>query len=117
MDIISTRSHVAVGVAAGGFGVFSPVLGALDGEEFFAIEGSLAIMRSVMLTCTFRFVSHRQKQQQQYNLERFRFNRRGASTPLWRVESCFLPGRRPNPSYPAHCRQDTTSPWRGNIFC
>ena len=26
--------------------------------------------------------------QQQYNLERLRFNRRGASTPLWGVESC-----------------------------
>ena len=27
---------------------------------------------------------------------RLRFNRRGASTPLWRVESCSLPGSWPN---------------------
>ena len=37
------------------------------------------------------------KQQQQYNLGRLRFNRRGASTPLWGVEACSLPSRRPNP--------------------
>ena len=38
---------------------------------------------------------------------------RGASTPLLRVESCSLPSWWPqhNPSYPALCRQDTTSPW------
>ena len=38
-----------------------------------------------------------QQQQQQYNLVRLRFYRRGASTPLWGVESCSLPSRRPNP--------------------
>ena len=37
------------------------------------------------------------KQQQQYNLGRLRFNRRGASTPLWGVEACSPPSRRPNP--------------------
>ena len=31
---------------------------------------------------------------------RLRFNRRGASTPLWGVESCSLPSRRPNPIPP-----------------
>ena len=36
-------------------------------------------------------------QQQQYNLGRLRFNRRGASTPLWGVEACSPPSRRPNP--------------------
>ena len=35
--------------------------------------------------------------QQKYNLGRLRFNRRGASTPLWGVESCSLPGGWPNP--------------------
>ena len=39
----------------------------------------------------------KQQQQQQCNLERLRFNRRGASTPLWGVEPCSLPSRRPNP--------------------
>ena len=38
-----------------------------------------------------------QQQQQQCNLERLRFNRRGASTPLWGVEACSHPSRRPNP--------------------
>ena len=38
-----------------------------------------------------------QQQQQQYNLERLRFNRRGASTPLWGVEAWSPPSRRPNP--------------------
>ena len=37
------------------------------------------------------------QQQQKYNLERFRSNRRGASTTLWGVESCSLPSRWPNP--------------------
>ena len=37
---------------------------------------------------THRFNQQRPKQQQQYNLERLRFNRRGASTPLWGVQSC-----------------------------
>ena len=31
------------------------------------------------------------------NLVRLRFNRRGASTPLWGVEACSHPSRRPNP--------------------
>ena len=31
------------------------------------------------------------------NLGRLRFDRRGASTPLWRVESCSLHGRQPYP--------------------
>ena len=41
------------------------------------------------------------------------FNRRGASTPLWGVDACSPPKQaaQPNPSYPAQCRQDTTSPW------
>ena len=43
------------------------------------------------------FCTRQKQQQQQYNLERLRFNRRGASTPLWRVESCSPPSRRPNP--------------------
>ena len=33
----------------------------------------------------------------QDNLGRLRFNRRGASTPLWGVEACSPPSRRPNP--------------------
>ena len=37
------------------------------------------------------------QQQQQYNLGRLRFNRRGGSTPLWGVEACSHPSRRPNP--------------------
>ena len=42
--------------------------------------------------------THKQKQQQQqYNLGRLRFNKRGASTPLWRVEACSHPSRQPNP--------------------
>ena len=36
-----------------------------------------------------------QQQQEQYNLVRLRFNRRGAATPLWGLESCPLPSRRP----------------------
>ena len=53
------------------------------------------------------------QQQQQYNLVRLRFNRRGASTPLWGVESCSHPSRRPNPipAIPPLCHEDTTSPW------
>ena len=35
--------------------------------------------------------------QQKYNLGRLRFNRRGASTPLWGVEACSPPSRQPNP--------------------
>ena len=35
--------------------------------------------------------------QQQHNLERLRFNRRGAPTPLWGVESCSHPSRWSNP--------------------
>ena len=31
------------------------------------------------------------------NLKRLRFNRRGASTPLWGVEACSPPSRWPNP--------------------
>ena len=56
--------------------------------------------------------SLRLKQQQQSNLGRLRVDRRVSSTPLWRVESCS-PKKvaRPNPSHPALCRQDTTSPW------
>ena len=38
-----------------------------------------------------------QHQQQQYNLVRLRFNRRGAFTPLWGVKSCSLPSKWPNP--------------------
>ena len=38
-----------------------------------------------------------QQQQQKYNLVRLRFNRRGACTPLWGVEACSPPSRRPNP--------------------
>ena len=41
--------------------------------------------------------SSEQQQQQQYNLGRLRFNRRGASTPLWGVEACSPPSRRFNP--------------------
>ena len=53
------------------------------------------------------------QQQQEYNLGRLRFNRRGASTPLWGSWSMLSPQQaaQPNPSYPALCRQDTTSPW------
>ena len=43
---------------------------------------------------------------------------RGAlPTPLWGVEPCSLPGRRPNPNPaipPAPRRQDTASPWGTN---
>ena len=39
----------------------------------------------------------KQRQQQQYNLGRLRFYRRGASTPLWGFEACSHPSRRPNP--------------------
>ena len=58
---------------------------------------------------------------QECNLERLRFNRRGASTPLWRVESCYLPGRWPNP-IPAIPPKAVKTPHlhgalRGNIFC
>ena len=43
---------------------------------------------------------------------RLRFSKQGASTPLWGVESCSpQQAAQPNPSYPALCRQDTTSPW------
>ena len=54
-----------------------------------------------------------QQQQQQNNQGRLRFNRRGASTPLWGSWSMFSPKQaaQPNPSYPAPCRQDTTSAW------
>ena len=55
-----------------------------------------------------------QPQQQQHNLERLRSNRRGASTPLCGVEACMLSSKQaaqPNPSSPALCRRDTTSPW------
>ena len=38
-----------------------------------------------------------QQQQQQYNLGSLRFNRRGTPTPLWGVEACSHPSRRPNP--------------------
>ena len=38
-----------------------------------------------------------QQHQQQYNLERLCFYKRGASTPLWEVESRFLLSRRSNP--------------------
>ena len=41
--------------------------------------------------------SPRPKQQPLCNLERLRFHRRGAPTPLWGVESCSPPSRRPNP--------------------
>ena len=56
------------------------------------------------------------------NLERLRFNRRGASTQLWGVGILHSPKQaaQPNPSCPALCRQDTTSPWStyngGNIY-
>ena len=33
----------------------------------------------------------------QHNLGRLRFNCRGSSTPLWGVEACSHPSRRPNP--------------------
>ena len=42
--------------------------------------------------------------------------------PLWGVEACSPPSRRPNPipAIPAWCRQDTTSPWStdygGNVY-
>ena len=36
-------------------------------------------------------------QQQWHNLVRLHWNRRGASTPLWGVETCSHPSRRPNP--------------------
>ena len=55
------------------------------------------------------------------NLVRLRIDRRGASTPLWGVKSRSLPSlvAQPNPSCPALCRQNTTSPWStdcgGNI--
>ena len=44
--------------------------------------------------------TQQQPQQQRHlknNLGRLRLNRRGASTPLWRVEACSLPSRWPNP--------------------
>ena len=38
---------------------------------------------------------------------------RGASTPLWELNHALSQdcGPQPNPSCPALCRQDTTSPW------
>ena len=51
----------------------------------------------------------RPKQQQEYNLGRLRFYRRGASTPLWGVEACSLPSRRPNP-IPALPPQNVRTP-------
>ena len=46
-----------------------------------------------------RLVNLRQKQQKQkYNLGRLRFNKRGASTPLWGVEACSPPSTRPTQS-------------------
>ena len=49
--------------------------------------------------------------QQQYNLERLRFSRRGASTPLWRVEPCSLPRWRPKPipAIPRHLHEAPTT--------
>ena len=60
----------------------------------------------------------RVRNNQQHNLERLRFNRRGASTALWGVESCSFPKQeaQPNPRYPALCRQDATSPWRKHLL-
>ena len=55
--------------------------------------------------------------QKEHNLRRLRFNRRGASSPLWGVESLLFQAG----GHPALRRQDTTSPWStdygGNIFC
>ena len=49
------------------------------------------------LVCLKQQQQQQQQQQQYYNLGRLRFNRRGASTPLWGVEACSPPSRRPNP--------------------
>ena len=51
------------------------------------------------------------------NLERLRFSRRGASTPLWGVGILHTPKlvTQPNPSCPALCRQELScsliEPW------
>ena len=67
-------------------------------------------LQRVVIIHILTFNSPRLKQQQEYNLERLRFRRRGASTPLWGVESCSPRSRRPKPipATPALCRQDTT---------
>ena len=71
--------------------------GAFEGHQCLVVEGSGCTIR--LRGCRHRhFVEcSRPKQQQRYNLGRLRFNRRGASTPLWEVESCSLPSRWPNP--------------------
>ena len=72
-----------------------------------------------------RLVNLRQKQQKQkYNLGRLRFNKRGASTPLWGVEACSPPSTRPNPipavqhTTPHHTtpRKSTTNFGRSPFF-
>ena len=61
-------------------------------------------------TTTHNNSQRRRKRQQKSSPWRLRFNRRGATTPFWEVESCSLPKQaaQPNPSHPALCRQDTT---------
>ena len=75
---------------------WAPVFGALDGEEFFAIEGSPCQLDYGDVDMR-AFIESSKQQQQEYNLGRLRFYRRGASTPLWGVEACSPPSRRPNP--------------------
>ena len=61
------------------------------------------------------------QQQQQSNLGKPRFTRRGASTPLWGAESCSLPVGGPSQSQQPRPLVVRTSPWSadygGNIFC
>ena len=75
-----------------------PDLGALDGEEFFAIEAFPCQLAQDFVDIDASSLQPSQKQHNNNcNLGRVRFNRRGASTPLWGVEACSPPSRRPNP--------------------
>ena len=62
------------------------VLIAFDGQQFDRLWTNTSLSSSP------------QQERRLSNLGRLRFNRRGASTPLWRVESCSLPSRWPNPT-------------------
>ena len=102
-----------------GVSVFPKKMTIFCGREtkhtFYQRKSTKKPVRSAPLT-NFILLEQLTIQQQQYNLDSFRFNTLGN----WIMFSPVLVAQ-PTPSHPALCRQDTTSPWStgfgGNIFC
>ena len=93
---LSSAHNCECSKAPGGAGVAGSLLPG-DSAPWFANFIPVFVDKNVPTEGATEQQQQHQQQQQQYNLGRIRFNRRGAATPLWGVETCSHPSRRPNP--------------------